>query len=483
MIFSINNIGIIKRADVKVDGLTIISGTNNSGKTTVGKALYSVVSATEDLSKKKQLDMAEAVYNRIRTITESYPALMRFYENVRWRDDFQEESESDLVERIYYIGRVSYRGQESLNYYIDLLREFYQAVKNNTFLSLALEDINNVEKLSEESLEVINTEWIECKESVVKQCESALSFISSIPSTEEFAFRMIDSTLREEFSGQVQSMTVTNQVEDKSSLRLYDEGGKEYFNIYLDNHSVDAETSVFNEGYFKKGYFVDDPYIIEDSMRRTPSLMNRNRIGMSYTESTVVPHRIKMNRWLKRNIREERGISESLYKDKQIADVMEKINSIVPGNILGDTYVNDGRKIKVSNLATGSKVFSIIKNILGKGNIDEESLLVLDEPESHLHPKWINALAEVLVLLVKECNITVLLTTHSPNFLLAIDALMRKYHICEKCHFYQTQQIESDFRVEYIEKTDELDELYIEYARAFSKMNAMRKYYMELEED
>ena len=40
MIFSINNIGIIKRADVKVDGLTVISGTNNSGKTTVGKALY-----------------------------------------------------------------------------------------------------------------------------------------------------------------------------------------------------------------------------------------------------------------------------------------------------------------------------------------------------------------------------------------------------------------------------------------------------------
>ena len=48
MIFSINNIGIIKSAEVKVDGLTVISGANNSGKTTVGKALYSVSSATED---------------------------------------------------------------------------------------------------------------------------------------------------------------------------------------------------------------------------------------------------------------------------------------------------------------------------------------------------------------------------------------------------------------------------------------------------
>lgn len=334
MIFSINNIGIIKRADVKVDGLTVISGANNSGKTTVGKALYSVVSATEDLSKKQQLDMAEAVHNRIRKIAQSYPILMQFYDNIRWSDDFQEKSERDLVERIYHVGRLRYHGQAVLAYYIDLLREFYQMVKRDEFLDLAIEDINNVEKLSESSLGAINTEWRENKESVLKQCESALSFVSSIPSTEEFAFRMIDSTLREEFSGQVQSMTVTNQVEDKSSLRLYDEGGREYFNIYLDNHDVDIEESVFNEGYFKKGYFVDDPYIIEDgdNMRASLNLVSRNRIRMNYAESTVVPHRIKMNRWLKRNIREERGISESLYKDKQIADVMEKINSIVPGD-------------------------------------------------------------------------------------------------------------------------------------------------------
>lgn len=159
---------------------------------------------------------------------------------------------------------------------------------------------------------------------------------------------------------------------------------------------------------------------------------------------------------------------------------MEKINSIVPGDIVGDTYINAGRKLKVTNLATGFKVFSIIKNILEKGNIDEQSLLVLDEPESHLHPKWINALAEVIVLLVKECNITVLLTTHSPNFLLAIDALMRKYDIREKCHFYQTETIENDFRVNYVEKTDELDDVYAEYAKAFSEMNALRKKYMGL---
>ena len=76
---------------------------------------------------------------------------------------------------------------------------------------------------------------------------------------------------------------------------------------------------------------------------------------------------------------------------------------------------------------------------------------------------------------------TVLLTTHSPNFLLAVDALMRKYSIREKCHFYQTE-LEDDCRIKYIEKTDSLDNIYADFATSFSEMNALRKKYMNLEE-
>lgn len=81
----------------------------------------------------------------------------------------------------------------------------------------------------------------------------------------------------------------------------------------------------------------------------------------------------------------------------------------------------------------------------------------------------------------KERNITVLLTTHSPNFLLAVDALMRKYDIREKCNFYQTE-LNDDNSIKYVEKTDCLDNIYSDFAESFAEMNALRKKHMILEE-
>ena len=67
-------------------------------------------------------------------------------------------------------------------------------------------------------------------------------------------------------------------------------------------------------------------------------------------------------------------------------------------------------------------------------------MLILDEPEAHLHPAWQNLFAEVIVLLVRELGVNILLTTHSSNFVLALDAYMRKYSIEEKTNFYQASR-------------------------------------------
>ena len=172
---------------------------------------------------------------------------------------------------------------------------------------------------------------------------------------------------------------------------------------------------------------------------------------------------------------EQTVLSEALKETKS------KIDSILPGTFEfsseGEYYIQDGLKLRISNLATGSKMFSIIKMLLNKGEIDNTTMLILDEPEAHLHPKWQNAFAEIIVLLVKELNVNVLLTTHSPNFMLALDAFMRKYDISEKTNFYQTDIVENEF-VQYHCVNDNMGKIYENFLKYLSEVKMLRNEYL-----
>ncbi|MBA5249383.1 MAG: ABC transporter ATP-binding protein, partial [Gammaproteobacteria bacterium] len=45
MKLTIKNIGTIKEAEIELSGLTVIAGENDSGKSTVGKLMFSIVKA------------------------------------------------------------------------------------------------------------------------------------------------------------------------------------------------------------------------------------------------------------------------------------------------------------------------------------------------------------------------------------------------------------------------------------------------------
>ena len=45
MKIKIENIGMLKRADVNINGLTVVAGVNDTGKSTLGKLLFSTIKA------------------------------------------------------------------------------------------------------------------------------------------------------------------------------------------------------------------------------------------------------------------------------------------------------------------------------------------------------------------------------------------------------------------------------------------------------
>ena len=76
----------------------------------------------------------------------------------------------------------------------------------------------------------------------------------------------------------------------------------------------------------------------------------------------------------------------------------------------------------------------------------------------HLHPKWQVEFAKLLVLLQKEFNLNIVLMTHSPYFIQAIEVYSAKYEIANRCNYYLSD-LENN-RVIIEDVTLEIDKIY-----------------------
>lgn len=75
----------------------------------------------------------------------------------------------------------------------------------------------------------------------------------------------------------------------------------------------------------------------------------------------------------------------------------------------------DGQSYPLKEVATGIKSFALIQSLLLKGRLSKNTLLIIDEPEAHLHPQWVVEYARMITLLNRELGVRFLLATHSPK--------------------------------------------------------------------
>lgn len=95
------------------------------------------------------------------------------------------------------------------------------------------------------------------------------------------------------------------------------------------------------------------------------------------------------------------------------------------------------REVSIANMASGMKTMAAIVRAVENGTLKRGGLLVIDEPESNLHPQWQISFAKFLVLLHREFGVRVLLTTHSPYFFKAIRVNADFAGVGEDCRYYQ----------------------------------------------
>lgn len=487
MNIKLKNIGIIKNSDIEIDGLTVITGDNNSGKTTTSKVIFSLVDAVSNISSKHDIDRKNYIFSILEEVRDSLMPLgisRGFSEN----EDFLFPKDSPLYYLFKY--RVISKGLS-----FDDQSEDLESFCHN--LRSELNDFD-VQAINEDSS--VYSYYIrffrkggnidKVRKKVQGQLKSAIDKLDQMFLTLEHDPEMIDyiraninQTLNVEFSSQIQPVKEKVKV---SSIEVSDQDSIMFkFNI-IDNKIVDDGNPVFFDVPYKKTYFIDNPFVLDSPLYRRATLMfERPNDGIILDTSRILSHDIKLTNALKS--RKKTTIFEDTVIISELHEIINKINDVISGDFEfgsdGDYYIKDGKKLYLTNLATGSKMFSILKILLERGEIDEATLLIFDEPEAHLHPNWQNKFAEIIVMLVKFLNVGVLLTSHSPNFVLAIDAYMRKYDIANKTNFYKTDTLSDGF-VKYTNQNDDLGQIYSDFTKYLSEVKALRdRYYNNLGEE
>lgn len=92
--------------------------------------------------------------------------------------------------------------------------------------------------------------------------------------------------------------------------------------------------------------------------------------------------------------------------------------------------------IPLSETATGIKTFAYLLRLLEYGHLDRGTLLIIDEPEAHLHPEWVVKFAYIIVQLRVQLGIKVLLASHNSEMVEALYSMCPKYHLEDTTHFY-----------------------------------------------
>lgn len=487
MKFTLKNIGLIKNSEIKLDGLTVITGRNNSGKTTVGKALYACIEGANNTQER----FNAYKHNFILDVFKHIDYMLDDIINININDDIDNDIDDSSTEQI-------------TSDFIENLYEIYNKIKRPYYNNEDVDEFYRLIKLLPEKLHNIVSNNINhnevCVEQqyIIKQITNKINIIANKLdnySLADFQKIYINGTLNIEFSEQIQP--VKNKNSELESNIIITDTDVNIINLSIKNNKVVNDKSECLYPPFKQILLIDNPFVLDElQLSRSRTLIFRkplferdlDNIDENYTYLVLTGnHNNKLIKILSSEFY-DKDLFEKGMEEKQYINIENLLNSTISGFIVrkdrgrGFEFKSDGYSLNISNLATGTKLFAIMKMLISKGILDNETMLILDEPESHLHPEWQNIFAELLVLLVKDVNCRILLTTHSPNFLLAIEAFMYKHHIVDRCNFYKTQFNNDNATVDYV-LTNNTNEIYGDFVKFLSQVKNIRNTYAHYKED
>lgn len=132
----------------------------------------------------------------------------------------------------------------------------------------------------------------------------------------------------------------------------------------------------------------------------------------------------------------------------------------------------DGADFDLESCATGIKSLAILSILHSKGWLDAETLLVIDEPEAHLHPQWIVEYAKILLVLVQRLKVRIVMTSHSPDMVNAIHTIGSSLGIGDDIGFYLAEEdADEKFKFNYRSLGNKVGDIFKAYNVSFDRID------------
>lgn len=402
---NIENFRAINKANIKIDGITLVAGENGCGKSTLSKLLYflyKVASNYENIVEEQLLDRLQN---------------FRFYINI-----LLQENKVSQKERIGIIDVMRRSNQQED--WIELIDKLENLFRENN-IDLSKQDRSNRIAsgiFNEDFLENNQISFEKIKEFIINQFKEAKGLISSRP------ISLFINELRKEFAD-TKLPTKFEVFEDDSKI------------VSLEEKKISMPYTIRNSIY------IDTPMMIsiEEGNTHWEDLNKLLREGVKNKDE--------------KNIGIGDIIQGDVYWDDDLFDEGLKYKRL------------DGKIFDLSEVATGIKAFSILQILLKRGYLTSNTLLIIDEPESNLHPQWIVEYARMIVMLNKELGVKFFLASHNPDMVSAIRYISEKEGILDNVNFYIAEKEEKTFSYDYKYLMKDIEPIFESFNIAIHRIN------------
>ncbi len=412
MKLKLKNVGKIKEADIELSGLTLIAGPNDSGKSTVGKVLFALM---------KSIANYPALFEQIQRdkLYKEYLNPLHLELRTIERDELMQSQQVPL----FIEAKISPQSKRKL---LRVIHDLYRARDN----------ILNNEEISD-LLDVVrkNINGFRNKEYIEYLVSDAMKFLNKDKTSKDKIQLISNRIFQDVFENNINNSLYRKDVANI----IFETDGVQVLSLISNNDSISCTS--FNEGMtvFSDATLIENPFLLENNFSIYSDYRDRFvPVVMRPVDSKIIDTSTDL-------VEKERSAAKKLHKETYHEDLLKEFEEVFHSAQFKYSS-SDGRlkykvdskakELEISNIASGCKSFGLLYILLKTGVITKNGILILDEPENHLHPEWQIKYAEIICKMVKK-GFYVLLTSHSPYMIQALRTYSEKEEIFDKkVNFY-----------------------------------------------